>query len=450
MSLKATWKKFAAAALSAAAMLFAFSGGSKALAEEADYEGTFDAYIYFCGDKDAKDDWGYMYNAPGNAGNTEGIKVTEATGMTTEDTINISMEFDTPVKGVHSVTPIIVAEGILDLDFKIKLKVDGQEVKISKPEGDKWAYEEDRKSIRLYGGYEEFDETQQYAEFPESFSKIEYEITFKYATVSDVKFDNSATYHAYFGFQTPKYSFRNAWNDDYGLDFKDDTGMDYFHQVTGWDTENNALVMPGSFTDAEIAGNGTFTVSVSGLDFGEDEFATQEYFNILMLSTDLPNTGEVTISDIKFNVDGQDIAVTPVINPDDLEYMTMLIQNIWNKDVKEIAYYPVPPKEMSITFTVSGFDHDDPNAAGTTGDSAPAETEDDKKEDDTKEAEATPTATPAADKESSDSSSSAKSDSASKEESESKSNTGLIIGIVVGVLAVCGIGVGVVSSKKKK
>lgn len=162
-----------------------------------------------------------------------------------------------------------------------------------------------------------------------------------------------------------------------------------------------------------IAGNGTYTVSVSGLDLTGD-FDSQDYFNLLFLSTDIPNTGEITISDMKLNVGGSDVSINPILSPDSVNYVNMLIQNIWNDDVKTIGYYMVPPTEMSITFTVSGFAYD------KAADEAPAATE----------APAADTAAPA--------------------EDTAGSNTGLIIGIVVAVVVVAAVVAVVVVSKKKK
>jgi hypothetical protein len=186
--------------------------------------------------------------------------------------------------------------------------------------------------------------------------------------------DLNGTYHAYLGLQTPAYSFRNAYDDaDYGY------GTEYFDQITGWDN-NEAVKRDGTFTDAEIAGNGTYTVSVSGMNFDASEFDSQDYMNLIFLSTDIPNTGEITISDIVLTVDGQTPSISPILSPDSENYVNMLIQNIWNDDVKTIGYYSVPPTEMSITFTVSGFAYDNEAAVApaeeeaTTDDAASAET----------------------------------------------------------------------------
>ena len=225
--------------------------------------------------------------------------------------------------------------------------------------------------------------------------------------------DLGGTYHAYLGFQTPKYSFRNAFDDaDYGRD------SDYFNQVTGWDDSNNAVVIPGTFTDVEIAGNGTYTVSVDGLEFPNGEFDGQEYMNLIFLSTDIPNTGEITISDVELKVDGKKVDLASagaVVSPDSVNYVNILLQNIWNNDVKEIGYYGVPMTSMSITFTVSGFNYD-----AAPAEEAPAET---------------PAESPAA---------------SEAPAEEGGSNTGLIVGIVAAVVVVAGGAAGVVVAKKKK
>ena len=230
--------------------------------------------------------------------------------------------------------------------------------------------------------------------------------------------DLNGQYNAYFGLQTPTFSFRNAFDDaTYGRD------SDVFNQITGWDSSNNAVKREGTFTDAVIAGNGTYTVSVDGMDLSGD-FDSQEYFNLLFLSTDIPNTGEITISDIKLEIDGRDVAIAPVLSPDSVSYINMLIQNVWNDDVKEIGYYQVPPTAMKITFTVSGFAYDNTSAAAD----APKE-----------EAPAAPSdATPAP--------TDAPADNAG---SEGGISPVVIVVIIVAVAAVIAV-VAVVLSKKKK
>lgn len=234
--------------------------------------------------------------------------------------------------------------------------------------------------------------------------------------------DLDGTYHAYLGFQTPKFSFRNACDDaSYGRDV--DGG--WFNQVTGWDG-NDPIVIPGTFTDTEIAGNGTYTVSVEGLEFPDGEFADQEFMNLIFLSTDIPNTGEITISDVKLQVNGSsvDLPNGALLSPDSENVINMLLQNIWNDEVKEVGYYAVPPTSMSITFTVSGFNYDaEAPAEAPSEDTAPVPAEDN---------------TPAPAEE-----------TTSDNTEKSGSNVVVIVVIVV-VVVVAAAAAGVVVAKKKK
>ena len=225
--------------------------------------------------------------------------------------------------------------------------------------------------------------------------------------------DLNGTYNAYIGLQTPNFSFRNAFDDEtYGRD------TEYFNQITGWEG-SDAIVKDGTLTDAVIAGNGTYTISANGMNL-EGDFESQDYMNLIFISTDIPNTGEITISDIKLSIDGRDVQCSPILSPDSVNYVNMLIQNIWNEDVATIGYYAVPPKDIEITFTVSGFAYDNEAAADT---AEPETTEEPAESEPAEEA-------PAA------------------EESSSMSPVVIVIIVVVVVAVIAGVAV--VLSKKKK
>ena len=64
--------------------------------------------------------------------------------------------------------------------------------------------------------------------------------------------------------------------------------------------------------------------------------------------------------------------IAPILSPDSVNYVNMLIQNIWNDEVATIGYYAVPPKDVTITFTVSGFAYDNEAAVEATEEPAPA------------------------------------------------------------------------------
>lgn len=172
--------------------------------------------------------------------------------------------------------------------------------------------------------------------------------------------DLDGTYNAYLCFQTPTYSFRNNFDEpNYGRDAVGEDGTVYFMQVTGWDNDV-AIKRPGEFKDVVIAGNGTYTVSVEGLDLTGD-FDSQDHMNMIMLSTDIPNTGEIVISDVSLKVDGKNIDLpegSQNLNEESVNYMQIQLQSTYNNDIAEIGAYNVPMTSMEITFTVSGFNYD--------------------------------------------------------------------------------------------
>lgn len=186
-----------------------------------------------------------------------------------------------------------------------------------------------------------------------------------------VSFDPAGSYNAYLLLQTPNWTYRDAWNSDNGI------GSDYFGNfIYGNETSEKY----GVVTDTVVAGNGTYAVSIT--DFGtifSDDFtaAGQDYFNILGISTDIPLSDSIKITDVKLVIDGQTRHTykEAYLDPDATEYVTILVQNIWNEDVKEISYYPTPSSTVEIQFTISGFSYD--NEAAGAGDSAVADTEDD-------------------------------------------------------------------------
>lgn len=178
------------------------------------------------------------------------------------------------------------------------------------------------------------------------------------------------TYHAYLGIQSASFTFRNAWNEEtYGQGKVADDGTNYFDHLTGWDgptATNNG----GTFTDAEITGDGTYSVKMDGdFDFGSDET-----LNLLFVSTDIPLDAGITISDVNIKIDGNtkytfDEAYLP---PDVTDYVQVQAINIWNDDLgKEegLFGYTMPTSSVEIEFTVSGMDA----AAGAEEEEAPAE-----------------------------------------------------------------------------
>ncbi|MCR5477095.1 MAG: hypothetical protein K6E92_05690 [Lachnospiraceae bacterium] len=403
-----------------------------------EYDGEATLYVGFGGDKDAEGDWAYQYNSPENEGNTEGITAVVET-IKSGETKTVSLEFDSPVVNTWWMAPVLVAEGIGEMDATVTCKIDGNEVEINSEDVDLWWYEgtgdySETQSIRLYGGFNEWG-TQYIAE-PSGFTKVEYTVTLNGAKVGvaaeeeapavsaagDV--DLNGTYHAYIGFQSPIYSFRNQWDDaSYGASVEDGK---YFNQITGWDG-SDPITVPGTFSDAEIKGNGSYSVSANNIEWLDGEFDSQDYMNLIFISTDIPNTGAITIDDVVLKINGGTVDLAScgaIVSPDSVDYLVILLQNIWNEDVKTIGYYNTPFTDIQIDFSVSGFAYDAEVAAP---EEAPAETV----------AEPAPAEAPVE-------------AVVSAPVQESKSNTGLIVGIVAAVVVVAGAVCGVVVSKKKK
>lgn len=177
------------------------------------------------------------------------------------------------------------------------------------------------------------------------------------------------TYHAYLGVQSASYTFRNAWNEGtYGLGAVSDDGMVYFDQLTGWDGAT-PLNKGGDFVDTEITADGTYSVSVTNFDFGEDES-----LNLLFVSTDIPLDAGITISDVKIVMDGNTKYTfdEAYLSPDEAAYVQPMAINIWNDDLGKqdgLFGYMMPSDSIEVQFTVSGMGD---AAADTTAETADA------------------------------------------------------------------------------
>lgn len=175
-------------------------------------------------------------------------------------------------------------------------------------------------------------------------------------------FAAESEYHGYLYFQTSSYSFRNTFDEgSYGVNGSVDNNYGTVH---GWD--NGELVaMSGTFTDAVITGDGTYTVSVEGLEWPDGET-----YNEIGLSTDMP----WNITD----TDGIEVTVTSVTIGD----KTFDNPTTWNEGIEgdgdytqlkvdstysslSIGAYDASSSNISITFTVSGM------GASEAGDKAP-------------------------------------------------------------------------------
>lgn len=244
--------------------------------------------------------------------------------------------------------------------------------------------------------------------------------------------DKSGVYNAYLWFQTDNYTFRNTQTDaSYGRE----ANPEAFGQVSL--IEDTVLTKKdGVLQDVEIAGNGTYTVGVTGFTASPSTEGAAAYFRILGFSTTIPADESIVFSDVKIKMDGKTVYTfdEAFMDPDDAKrgLHSVLAINEYNKDITadhEFGYN-FPTNEVWIEFTVSGFDYDkaaeetpvEPTAAPT---EAPAAT-------------ATPVPTQAAEP-----------TEAPAQDTSSEGGSAMPIIAVVAVLLLCGGGAVVMMNKKK-
>ena len=135
----------------------------------------------------ANEDWSMCYAGENYADSTvetnPGITVTPGT-IKAGETATVSLSFETPVNYIWYMTPVIIGSDITEADFSVTLYINGVETAIDSEGKDNWWYEstgpfDDMSTVRIYGGYNEFDDDHKYAA-PESLtnvSEIKYVIT---------------------------------------------------------------------------------------------------------------------------------------------------------------------------------------------------------------------------------------------------------------------------------
>jgi hypothetical protein len=174
-------------------------------------------------------------------------------------------------------------------------------------------------------------------------------------TEEEAKAAKEAGFHAYIGVQgTDTYVFRNAWYDNYGRDDADHP--EFFGRLTGWDADNNAVDYAGSFADVEITKDGEYTVSLTTGDMG---FGDTQAFNLLFVSTDIPNKlmkgGYLTISDVKTKIGSGATQEGANVNIEEGDYARIDVINTYAAETAFGYNVPSANETITITFTVSGM-----------------------------------------------------------------------------------------------
>lgn len=194
------------------------------------------------------------------------------------------------------------------------------------------------------------------------------------------------TYNAYIGFQTPAYSFRNAWNEtNYGRDSKNAEAFKSAVIVWGandpetfpqyeeyFDYDNiDGYVIPVTYSDVQIDKDGTYKVGISDFDWELDKSSG---FNMLFVSTDIPYDKDnlksvATITDVKLLFDGVeqfklDEAIVDEEEGTKSGITRIDVTNDYNPTAKEIGFHGTYPtnavKTVEIEFTVSGLPTEEP------------------------------------------------------------------------------------------
>lgn len=321
-------------------------------------------------------DWTWANGSTDNAAIT-GTVATVKSG----DTVTLSLTYPGAVHHTWWLAPTLVlpeaADGkdLYNVLYTIdKVAIDGVDVtdKLTFDGAKKMAWYEGTenhpvtRTLRLAGGYNEWPGDENNAQcleatLLEGFTTIEYTITLDaiYAMPKEeapkLFADLDGTYNAYVGIQSQNYTFRNAWDDaTYGRD----TNAEAFGQMSFVEADQSLTKKAGSFVDAVIAGNGTYTMEINDLAWDD----ASESLNLLFISTDIPKSGEIVFSNIKIDFDGKNVMSfdEAFLDGDSKEIMKILFINTWNKNLtaEHSMAGMLPKSNVKITFDVTGFNYD--------------------------------------------------------------------------------------------
>lgn len=195
------------------------------------------------------------------------------------------------------------------------------------------------------------------------------------------EFDPEGTYHAYFGLQqTETWIYRDEWySDTLGIDGSGltEAGLKFDQGNLFQSNNNQNTALEGTkVTDAEITGNGVYTVKVEDLNgvLTENADAT---LSMIYVDTDIPMSAKdnpITISDWKLKLDGNTQSLpAEVYYPSEYTDESGLLRfdavNTYQKDQGDYPECPsivTPQNSIELTFTVSGMANDNPDAVEKT------------------------------------------------------------------------------------
>ena len=192
------------------------------------------------------------------------------------------------------------------------------------------------------------------------------------------EFNPDGTYHVYFGMQqTESWIFRDEWySKPLGLGGTDLKKAKLNYEDGSLYQSINSKLSPVEgtvVTDAEITGNGTYTIGVEGLNGILASAPSEAKISMIYASTDIPMSAKdnpVTISDWKLTMDGNEVSLPEdIFYPAEYTDASGLLRfdavNTYQSDKGEYEGGPTvmaPNDSIQLTFTVSGFNSDNPDA----------------------------------------------------------------------------------------
>ena len=329
------------------------------------------AYLMYADASWAKQYWGG--DAP------EGITVTNAE-IKGEGTYSVGIAFDEPAEGLaFTAVGIVTGEKTYPGYFIdiVEILVNDEAIEVGKgytssDDGvttreniyNEWVGEVPSDARRADGDLEGASAIIVDKEAFASVGSVEVTFNFIYGKAPEVSADAPLTaeeakeliakeYNAYIGIQTENYIFRNSWDEaSYGRDSVDNPG--FFDRLTGWDADSNAVDYGGTFEDAVVAGDGTYTVSATLGDMG---LGSDSYFRLLFVSTEIPSKlvkeGFMNIEDVQIKIGSDatrkytDVDVTG-------DYVRLVVIDQYNRSEDPFGYnMPQANSTITITFTVT-------------------------------------------------------------------------------------------------
>lgn len=194
--------------------------------------------------------------------------------------------------------------------------------------------------------------------------------------------DLDGTYHARMGIQTSNLLWVMQMN-YYKGQANETLGTELENKLFCADQEDNSKLVKkeGTFNEVEISGNGVYTVTLDQANFEGETDISQ-----LHVATDIPLNDKIKFSNVKATINGRTIATfDEAIMEDETPYleggMVILVLNHWRESVvgylKEHGCSETGnsgwkflsgqgDENIAITFTVSGFNKDNPDAVEAT------------------------------------------------------------------------------------